>query len=79
VARLDDSQNFVGGSGATPVVTADAGQIVAGVVATLSPREQAEWRIVVKAGKAGDARFSVDLEADQFFCPVRKTEVTIQN
>jgi uncharacterized repeat protein (TIGR01451 family) len=79
VARLEDSQRFVSGSGATPVSAADEGRILAGVLATLNPREQAEWRVVVKADKAGEARFKVDLEADQFFCPVQKTETTIQN
>jgi len=79
VARLEDSQRFVSGSGATPVSAGDEGRILAGVVAVLNPREQVEWQIAVKADKAGDARFKVDLEADQFFCPVQKTVTTVQN
>lgn len=79
VASLGESQHFVGGSGPTPVAAAEGGQILPGVVARLNPGDAAEWRIVVKADKAGEARFSVDLEADQFFCPTRKTEVTAQN
>jgi uncharacterized repeat protein (TIGR01451 family) len=79
VARLEDSQHFVSGSGPTQVSAPDEGRILSGVVAVLNPKEQVEWQIVVKADKAGDARFNVDLEADQFFCPVQKTETTVQN
>jgi hypothetical protein len=79
-ARLESSrQHFVSGSGATPVTAAEEGHVVAGAVAVLNPNEQIEWRIVVKADKAGEARINVDLEADQFFCPVQKTALTVQN
>lgn len=78
VAQLDGSQRFVGGSGPTPVSAADAGRVQPGVVAVLNPKEQMEWRIVVKAEKPGEARFDVDLEADQFFCPSRKSATTVQ-
>ncbi len=79
VARLEGGQSPVGGSGPTPVAAADEGRLLPGAVATLNPQERAEWRIVVKADKAGEARLHVDLEADQFFCPVQKTRVTVQN
>lgn len=79
VAGLGEGQRFVDGAGATPVAAGEGGRLVSGVVAALNPGEAVEWRIVVKADKAGEARFNVDLEADQFFCPTRKTAVTVQN
>ncbi|MDD5390643.1 MAG: hypothetical protein PHD37_14985 [Gallionellaceae bacterium] len=79
VAGLAEGQRFVGGSGPTSVTSDEGGRVVPGVVTVLNTGEAVEWRIVVKADKAGEARFNVDLEADQFFCPTRKTAVTVQN
>ncbi len=78
VARLEEGQHYVAGSGPTPVVAADGNRIVPGVLPALNPNEQAEWRIVVKAGQAGKTHFNVDLEADQFFCPVQKSKAIVQ-
>jgi uncharacterized repeat protein (TIGR01451 family) len=73
------SQHLVSGAGATPVTAGDEGRVVASPVAVLNPNEVVEWRLVVKADKAGEARINVDLEADQYFCPVQKTVTTVQN
>lgn len=79
VARLGAGQRFVEGGGATPVAQAEAGRLVSGALAALKPGETAEWRITVRAEQAGEARFGVALEADQFFCPVEATQVTTQD
>jgi hypothetical protein len=79
MARTEDGQQFVSGAGTTPVSVADEGRILSGVLAMFNPKEQAEWRIVVKARNAGEVHFNVDLEADQFFCAAQKTVTTIQN
>ncbi|KAF0103298.1 MAG: 60 kDa outer membrane protein serovars L1/L2/L3 [bacterium] len=71
--RLDQRQSFVGGSGPTPVVVAADGLLRTGALASLGPGEQAEWRLVAKTLETGEARMEVDLETDQFFCPLRKT------
>jgi hypothetical protein len=76
-ARLGEQQRFVGGTGPTPVAAGEADRIVADPLAALAPNEQAEWRIVVKAAKPGEARLDAELVADQFFCPVQKSGVVV--
>jgi uncharacterized repeat protein (TIGR01451 family) len=77
VAGLEDSQSFQSGAGATEV-KAEGELITPALVPVLNPKEQVEWRIVVKAEKAGDARFNVGLQADQFTRPIMETEATFQ-
>lgn len=77
LAKLGAGQSYVSGSGPTPVIF-EGERIQPGVLAQLNPQEEAEWRLVVKAEQAGEARFEVALEADQFFCPEQKTELTVQ-
>lgn len=77
VASTEDSQRFLNGSGATQV-NADGALIAPTVVPLLNPKEQIEWRIVVKAEKAGDVRFNVGLHADQFTRAIMETEATYQ-
>jgi uncharacterized repeat protein (TIGR01451 family) len=79
VAQLGDRQHFISGSGPTNVMAVEEKRILPGVIATLNPKEQAEWRIVVKADQMGDAHVQVDLDADQFFRPVQKATVTVQH
>jgi hypothetical protein len=79
VARLADGQRYIGGSGPTPVTTADDGRILPAAVARLAPGEQLEWRIVAKADTAGEVRLHVALEADEFFCPVEKTRAVARD
>lgn len=77
VARLEENQRYLSGTGATEVM-ADNEFIMPGVVPLLNPKEQVEWRIVVKAEQAGDVRFTVGLHADQFSRPILETEATFQ-
>ncbi len=74
---LEDSQAFVSASGAT--VATQTGQVVKfAPLATLAPKAKAEWKLVVKAVKADDVRFSVEMNTDQLQRPVNETESTNQ-
>lgn len=73
VATLPPSMQFVSGSGSTQVVA--VGQSVTmSAVASLAPGAKAEWRIVVKAKSAQDARSRWEMTSDQFKVPVIETE-----
>ncbi len=73
VATLPPSMQFVSGSGATPVVA--VGQSVTmSRVASLAPGAKAEWRVVVRAKSAQDARSRWEMTSDQFKTPVIETE-----
>jgi uncharacterized repeat protein (TIGR01451 family) len=73
VATLPPSMQFVSGSGSTQVVA--VGQTVTmSAVASLAPGAKAEWRIVVKAKSAQDARSRWEMTSDQFKVPVIETE-----
>lgn len=74
---LEESQEFVSGSGAS-VVTASARSITLAPLPELAPKGTAVWRVVVKALQAGDVRFNTELSADQFQRPIRETESTQQ-
>ena len=78
VARMEDGQGYLSGTGATPVTTGVDGLIYPGTVALLDPKQQVEWQVIVKAEKAGDVRFNLTLEADQFSRPIMETEATFQ-
>lgn len=79
VARPGTGQRLIDGGGATPITLAEDGRLVADALAAMKPGETAEWLITVRAEQAGEARFGVTLETDQFFCPVEATEVTTQD
>lgn len=76
-ATLEDSQAFVSGSGPS-AITAAAGNLTAAPLPLLKPGEEVLWRVVVKALKAADVRFAVEMRADQFKRPVSETEATFQ-
>lgn len=76
-SRLEDSQEFVSGSGAS-AVTANGRVITMAPVASIPPKGKATWRVVVKALKAGDVRFQTSLLTDQITRPVEETESTNQ-
>lgn len=74
---LEDTQSYVSSSGAT--AGSAAGQKVTfAPLASLAPKAKAEWRVVVKALKAGDIRFAVQLDSDVLDRPVNETESTHQ-
>lgn len=74
---LEDTQSYVSGSGAT--APSASGKVVKfAPLRSLAPKAKAEWRLVVKALKANDVRFSVQLDSDETDRPVNETESTHQ-
>ena len=77
VCTLEETQEFVSGSGAS-VVSAEGRIITLATLPTLGLKEQAVWQVVVKALQAGDVRFATELKADQFERSINETESTRQ-
>jgi hypothetical protein len=77
VCTLEDSQRFVAGTGATAVSAAGA-SVTSAPLATLAPKAEVRWQVVVEALAAGDVRFTTQLSADQCARPVGETEATQQ-
>lgn len=78
VCTLPENEEFVSGSGPTPV-QAQEGTVTTGPLASFSPKAVVTWRVVVKAVKAGDVRFKVNLYADEFETPIFEEESTLLN
>ncbi|MBL9138447.1 MAG: DUF11 domain-containing protein [Verrucomicrobiales bacterium] len=74
---LPDSQEYVSGSGATPVQAADR-TVTMEALGRLEAKADAVWRVVSKALRVDDARFKVELTSDQFQRPVEEFEATAQ-
>ncbi len=74
---LPELQEYASGGGATPI-RGEARQALSEPLPTLAPKAEAVWRLSVKALAQGDARFRVDLTADQFQRPVEEWEATSQ-
>jgi len=74
---MEDTQSYVSSSGAT-TGTAAGKAVTFAPLASLAPKAKAEWRVVVKALKAGDIRFAVQLDSDVLTRPVNETESTHQ-
>ena len=77
MATLEDSQAFLSGSGPSDVTAADS-RITVAPLPLLEAKAEAVWRISVKALKAADVRFAVELQVDQFARPISETEATRQ-
>lgn len=77
VCRLEDSQEFVEGGGASEA-TADGTTITFAPLATLAPQATAGWQVVVKALGGGDVRFAAEITSDEIIRPVAETEATRQ-
>ncbi len=77
VCTLEDSQQFVSAGGATQG-SANGQVIEFAPLASLGAKQKASWRVVVKAVKAGDIRFSVRMTTDQTTRPVEENESTHQ-
>ena len=45
-------------------------------LATLAPGDEAEWRVTVRAARAGDVRFKVSMTSRMLTRPVEETEST---
>jgi len=73
--KLEDSMSYVTSTG--PTTATLAGQkITFAPLPVLQPGAKAAWQVVVKAVKADDARFTVEMTSDQLSRPVRETEAT---
>lgn len=75
VCMLEDTQQYVSATGATPA-TAAGKRITFAPVASLAPKAQAVWRMTVKAVSQGDVRFGVEMTSDMISRPVEETEAT---
>ena len=75
VCALEDNEQYVSSSGATKG-TSEGNTITFAPLRSLAPKTKATWRVVVKAVKAGDVRFTVVMNTDQLTRPVQETEAT---
>jgi uncharacterized repeat protein (TIGR01451 family) len=75
VCTLEDSEQYVSSSGATRG-TVEGNTITFAPLRSLAPKNKATWRVVVKALKPGDIRFTVIMNTDQLDRPVQETEAT---
>lgn len=77
VCTLEDTQQFISAGGATQAKA--NGQVIEfAPLPSLAAKQKASWRLVAKAVKAGDVRFSVRMTTDQTERPVEETESTHQ-
>ena len=77
VCALPASQAFVSATGTTPA-RAQGGAVILEPLPVLAPKASASWRVVVKALKADDARFKVELRSTEFERPLPEDESTRQ-
>ena len=75
VCTLEDNEQYVSSSGATRA-TAAGKTVTFAPLRSLAPKAKATWRVVIKAVKAGDVRFTVVMNTDQLTRPVQETEST---
>ncbi len=74
---LPPSQEYISGSGTTEVKV-DGPVLLMDPVQELAAKDSANWRLVVRAVSADDARFQVELSSDQFELPISENESTRQ-
>ena len=72
---LEEGMEYVSSSGPTQAQV-EGNAVVFDSLPTLAPSAVAEWRIVIKARKAGDVRFTAVVETDQLTEPVEENEAT---
>lgn len=77
VATLEEAQEFVSADGATSP-TVQGRTIKFAPLGSLAARQKAAWRVVVKAAKPGDVRFTVAMNTAELGRPVDETEATQQ-
>jgi hypothetical protein len=75
VGTVPAEQEFVSGSGVTPVHAQDR-TITMEPLPVLAPNAVAKWRVVTKAIRTGDARFRVAFSSEQFPRPIDEEEST---
>lgn len=72
---LEDGMEFVSSSGATKA-RSEGNLVTFEPLPALDPQAEANWRIVVRATKEGDARFTASIESEQLTRPVVENEAT---
>lgn len=77
VCSVPPNQAYVSGAGATPV-EAMGQTILMRPLPLLEGKTEAFWRVIVRAVRAGDTRFRVDLACDQLTQPIVRHEATQQ-
>lgn len=73
--ELEDEMEYVSASGSTNANAAGK-TITMSPVPSLAPKQQAVWKVVIKAVASGDVRFGVQMTSDQIDRPVLETEAT---
>ncbi len=72
---LEEGMEYVNATGPTQAQV-EGNAVVFDSLPVLAPGAVAEWRIVIKARKAGDVRFTAVVETDQLTEPVEENEAT---
>jgi len=75
VCELEDKLQYVSASGSSQVSLAGR-TLTFAPLRSLGPTEKATWRVVTKAVRAADIRFSVTLTSDSLSRPIVETEAT---
>lgn len=75
VCTLENEMEFVSATGAT-AGSASGSTVTFAPLPSIAPKERVTWRVVVRAGAAGDVRFAVKMDTDQLQRPVDETEAT---
>jgi uncharacterized repeat protein (TIGR01451 family) len=75
ICTLPESEEFVSGSGPT-AVRAQERTLTTEPLASFAPKTAVTWRVIVKALAADDARFKVNLYADELQKPIYEEEPT---
>jgi uncharacterized repeat protein (TIGR01451 family) len=75
VATLPASMTFVRASGSTNA-KAEGQTVTFAPLATLAPGEVATWEVEVKANKADDSRFQIEMTSESLTKPVTENEST---
>jgi len=72
---LEEGMEYVSASGPAEAMV-EGNSVVFDPIPVLAPGATAEWRIVIKARKSGDVRFTAVVETDQLTEPVEENEAT---
>jgi len=75
VCTVPDSQEFISGSGSTPVQS-QGRTVTMSPLPSLDGKAVATWRVLTRAVRPDDSRFKVDFTTDQFERPIRREEST---
>lgn len=70
------TMGFVSATGDTALSGSGGATFSFKPLASLAPKAKATWRVTVKAKKAGDVRFKLNMRSDQIGRPVTETEAT---